>query len=82
MLIYAHRVNGNVEYLCEGRHCSAKELDYALGAWHIDAARDSEDAVVLEDNMTLSDVKDVPAMVLKAGSPMCARLCTGGGPET
>jgi hypothetical protein len=67
VLIYAHRVDGRVEFVCEGRRYSAKELDYAMGEWHIDAAKDSEVAVVLEDNMTLSDVKEVPAMALKTG---------------
>ena len=67
VLIYAHRVSGNLEFVCKGQHYSLKELDYALGEWHIDAAKNSEVAVVLEDNMTLADVKDVPALALKAG---------------
>jgi hypothetical protein len=67
VLIYAHRLNGSVEFMCDGQRYSAKDLDYALGEWHVDAAKGSEVSVVLEDNMTLSDVKDVPAMALKAG---------------
>jgi len=67
VLIYAHRVNGVVEFVCDGQRYSAKELDYTLGEWHIDAAKGSEVAVILEDNMTLSDVKQVPTMALKAG---------------
>ena len=33
----------------------------------MDAAEDSGVVIVLEDNLLLSDVKDAPAMALKAG---------------
>ena len=67
ILIYAHRKNATIEYVYEGKRYSAEEMDYQLGEWHADAAKVSEVVVVLEDNLLLSDVKDVPAMALKAG---------------
>jgi hypothetical protein len=42
-------------------------MDYQLGEWHVDATKDSGIVVVLEDNLLQSDVKDAPAMALKAG---------------
>lgn len=42
-------------------------MHYQLGEWHVNAAKDSGGVVVLEDNLLLSDVKDAPAMALKAG---------------
>lgn len=67
ILIYAQRKNAEIEYVHDGKRYSANEMDYQLGEWHIDATKDSEVVVVLEDNLLLSDVKDVPAMALKAG---------------
>jgi biopolymer transport protein ExbD len=67
ILVYAHRNGNGVAYLFRGQHYSGKDLDYLLGEWHVDAAKDSEVVVVLEDSLALSDVKDVPAMAMKAG---------------
>jgi hypothetical protein len=67
ILIFAHRKGDGVEYLYGGQSYSEKQLDYWLGEWHLDAAKDSEVVVVLQDDMALSDVKDVPAMAMKAG---------------
>jgi hypothetical protein len=66
ILVYAHRKGSGIEYVYDGQHYTGKQLDYLLGEWHVDAAKDSEVVVVLEDNLLLSDVKDVPAMALKA----------------
>ena len=49
-------------YAYYGQHYSGRELDYLLGEWHVGADKDSEVVVVLEDNLRLSDVKDVRAM--------------------
>jgi hypothetical protein len=67
ILIYAHRRNGNTEYVHDGKRYSPQEMDYQLGEWHVDATKDSAIVVVLEDNLLLLDVKDAPAMALKAG---------------
>jgi hypothetical protein len=67
ILVYAHRKNSNIEYVFDGKHFAGKGLDYLLGELHVDAAKDSAVVVVLEDNMMLSDVKEVPAMAMKAG---------------
>lgn len=67
ILVYAQKKGSGIEYVYDGQHYTGKQLDYLLGEWHVDAARDSEVVVVLEDNLLLSDVKDVPAMALKAG---------------
>jgi hypothetical protein len=67
ILIYAQRRNGSIEYLHDDKRYSPQEIDYQLGEWHVDAAKDSGDVVVLEDNLLLSDVKGAPAMALKAG---------------
>jgi hypothetical protein len=55
ILTYAHRKNATIEYVYEGKRYSAEEMDYQLGEWHADAAKDSEVVVVLEDNLLLSD---------------------------
>jgi hypothetical protein len=67
ILIFAQRQVDGIEYLYAGKRYSGRELDYFLGEWHVDAAQDSELVVVLEDNLPLSDVKEVPAMAMKAG---------------
>ena len=67
ILVYVHRTGNVTEYTYHGQGYSGKELDYLLGEWHVDAAKDSEVVVVLEDNLPLSDVKEVPAMAMKAG---------------
>jgi len=67
ILIYAHRKGNGIEYVYGEKQYSGKELDYLLGEWHVDASKDSEVVVVLEDNLALSDVKNVPAMAMKAG---------------
>jgi hypothetical protein len=67
ILIFAQRQANGIEYVYDGKRYSGRELDYFLGEWHVDAAKDSEVVVVLEDNLPLSDVKEVPAMAMKAG---------------
>jgi hypothetical protein len=67
ILVYAHRKENGIEYVYAGQSYSGKELDYWLGEWHGNAAKDSEVVVVLEDDLALSDVKDIPAMAMKAG---------------
>lgn len=67
VIVFARKTNHGIEYRINKRIYTGKELDYVLGELHIDANKESAVAVVLEDNMLLSDVKDVPAMALKAG---------------
>jgi hypothetical protein len=67
ILVYAQRNGNGIAYLFRGQRYAGKELDYLLGEWHVDAAKDSEVVVVLEDSLALSDVKNVPAMAMKAG---------------
>ena len=54
ILIYAHRERNGIEYVYGGQQYSGRELDYLLGEWHVEASRDSEVVVVLEDNLALS----------------------------
>jgi hypothetical protein len=67
ILVYAHRKGGVIEYVSNDHRYSGEELGYLLGERHMDAAKDSEVVVVLEDDLLLSDVKDISAMALKAG---------------
>ena len=67
ILVYAQRVDDQLQSRIREQIYKNAELDYVLGELHIDATPNSEVAVVLEDSMTLSDVKTVPAMAMKAG---------------
>jgi hypothetical protein len=67
IIVFARRTDHGVEYRLNKQIYTGKDLDYVLGELHIYANKESAIAVVLEDNMLLSDVKDVPAMALKAG---------------
>jgi hypothetical protein len=78
ILIYAHRRNGNTEYVHDGKRYSPQEMDFQLGEWHVDATKDSAIVVVLEDYLLLSNVKDAPAMARRPVSQMYASLFIGG----
>ena len=67
IIVFARKTDQGIEYRFNKQTYTAKDLDYVLGELHMYANKDSAIAVVLEDNMLLSDVKDVPAMALKAG---------------
>jgi len=67
IIVFARKTDQGIEYRLNKQTYTAKDLDYMLGELHIYASRDSAIVVVLEDNMLLSDVKEVPAMALKAG---------------
>jgi hypothetical protein len=67
VIVFARKTDRGIEYRLNKQVYVGKDLDYVLGELHIYANKESAVAVVLEDNMFLSDVKDVPAMALKAG---------------
>lgn len=67
VIVFARKTDHGIEYRLNKQTYTGKDLDYVLGELHIYANKESAIAVVLEDNMLLSDVKDVPAMALKAG---------------
>jgi len=67
VIVFARKIDHGIEYRIDKQTYTGKDLDYVLGELHIYANKESAIAVVLEDNMLLSDVKDVPAMALKAG---------------
>jgi len=67
VIVFARKTDHGVEYQISKQKYSGKELEYVLGELHIDANKESAVAVILEDNMLLSDVKEVPRMALKAG---------------
>ena len=67
VIVFARKTDHGIEYRINKQIYIGKDLDYVLGELHIDANKESAVAVVLEDNMLLSDVKDVPVMALKAG---------------
>ena len=65
--MFARKTDRGIEYRLNKQIYIGKDLDYVLGELHIYANKESAVAVVLEDNMLLSDVKDVPFMALNAG---------------
>jgi hypothetical protein len=67
VIVFARKTDHGIEYRINKRIYTGKDLDYVLGELHIDANKESAVALVLEDNMFLSDVKDVPIMAVKAG---------------
>jgi len=67
VIVFARKTDHGIEYRLNKQIYIGKDLDYVLGELHIYANKESAIAVVLEDNMLLSDVKDVPVMAVKAG---------------
>jgi hypothetical protein len=67
VVVFARKTDRGIEYRLNKQIYIGKDLDYVLGELHIYASKESAVAVVLEDNMLLSDVKDVPFMALQAG---------------
>jgi len=67
IIVFARKTDHGIEYRINKQIYTGKDLCYVLGELHIYANTESAIAVVLEDNMFLSDVKNVPAMALKAG---------------
>ena len=67
VIFFARKTDRGIEYRLNKQVYTRKDLDYVLGELHVYANKESAIAVVLEDNMLLSDVKDVPLMALKAG---------------
>lgn len=67
VIVFARKTDRGIEYRLNKQVYVGKDLDYVLGELHIGANKESSVVVVLEDNMLLSDVKDVPAMALNAG---------------
>ena len=67
VIVFARKTDHGIEYRISKQIYTGKDLDYVLGELHIYANKKSAIAVVLEDNMRLSDVKDVPVMAVKAG---------------
>ena len=67
IVVSARKVNGVIEYrIGDGRYARA-QLSEFIGEMRSSASADSTVAIVLEDSMSLSDVKDVPQMALDAG---------------
>jgi hypothetical protein len=67
IVVFAHRSDQGIEYRINQQSYTSEELNYALGEMHIGASKRSGIAVVLEDDMRISDVKAVPRMALDAG---------------
>jgi len=67
VIVFARKTDHGIEYRINKQTYSGPDLGYLLGELHIYANKESAVAVVLEDNMLLSDVKDVPFMALNAG---------------
>jgi len=67
IVVSARKVNGVIEYrIGDGRYARA-QLSEFIGEMRSSASADSTVAIVLEDTMSLSDIKDVPQMALDAG---------------
>lgn len=67
IVVFAHKSDSGIEYRINQKVYKAEGLNYALGEMHIGATKRSGVAVVLEDNMQISDIKAVPGMALRAG---------------
>ena len=67
IVVFAHKTEHGIEYRINNESFTDKELNYALGEMHIDASKRSGVAVVLQDDMQLSDVKAIPRMAMSAG---------------
>jgi hypothetical protein len=67
LVVFAQRGDREVDYKCHGIIYRGKELEDALGEWHITATKDSQVVVIFQDDMRLSDIKDAPVMAMKAG---------------
>jgi hypothetical protein len=67
IVVSARRVNGSIEYAIGKFRYAKAELSESIGEMRLTSSADSEVAIVLEDTMALSDIKDVPQMALDAG---------------
>jgi hypothetical protein len=67
IVVFAHKSDNGIEYRINQQVFTAEGLNYELGELHIGASKRSGVAVVLEDNLQISDVKEVPRMALRAG---------------
>jgi hypothetical protein len=67
LIIAARRSNNQVEYTVNNSRYSKRDLDELIGELRLNANPDSPVVVVLEDNMSLSDIKEVPQSALAAG---------------
>jgi hypothetical protein len=67
LIIAARRSNNQIEYTVNNTSYSKRDLDELIGEARLNANPDSPVVVVLEDNMSLSDIKEVPQSALAAG---------------
>ena len=67
IVVSARRVNGSVEYAIGKFRYSKGDLRECIGEMRLSSSIDSDVVMVLEDTMALSDIKEVPQMVLSAG---------------
>ncbi len=67
IIVSARRINGKIEYSIGNLRYSKTALGESIGEMRLTASPDSDVAIVLEDSMALSDIKEVPEMALSAG---------------
>jgi len=67
IIVSARRINGKIEYSIGNLRYSKTSLGESIGEMRLTASPDSDVAIVLEDSMALSDIKEVPEMALSAG---------------
>jgi hypothetical protein len=67
LIIAARRSNNQIEYTVNNARYSKRDLDEVIGKARLNSNPDSPVVVVLEDTMSLSDVKEVPQSALAAG---------------
>ncbi|MGB7434466.1 MAG: hypothetical protein WBR26_19740 [Candidatus Acidiferrum sp.] len=67
VVVSARRVNNAIEYRIGDSRYSKAELREGIGEMRLSASEDSSIVIVMEDTMTLSDIKEVPQMALDAG---------------
>lgn len=67
IVVSARRVSGSIEYTIGKLRYTKAALSDAIGEMRLSASGDSVVVIIMEDTMTLSDIKDVPRMALDAG---------------
>jgi hypothetical protein len=67
IVVSARKINGGVEYRIGDARYTRAQLNEYIGERHSSASATSTVAIVLEDSMALSDIKEVPQMALDAG---------------
>jgi hypothetical protein len=67
IVVSARRFNTSIEYAVGKTRYSKRDLAEWIGEARLSSSPDSDFVIVLEDTLSLSDIKEVPQMALDAG---------------